>query len=150
MNQKAKLADFDARERIAKEYGVDIEQVKTVGATNTMDVSDAPDPTGFAQKPSSSQPLDQIPDDHLQAIKNKQAATANERAKMETEAERAEIQTSGSGQRPYHHLAGAVAGLSEKNRLYHGGAADRTAPSGAFLPAVWGLPQSRPKILYQV
>lgn len=85
MNQKAKLADFDARERIAKEYGVDIEQVKTVGATNTMDVSDAPDPTGFAQKPKSSQPLDQIPDDQLQAIKNKQAATATERAKLETE-----------------------------------------------------------------
>ena len=85
MNQKAKLADFDARERIAKEYGVDIEQVKTVGATNTMDVSDAPDPTGFAQKPKSSQPLDQIPDDQLQAIKNKQKTIATERAKLESE-----------------------------------------------------------------
>lgn len=85
MNQKAKLADFDAREQIAKEYGVDIEQVKTVGATNTMDVSDAPDPTGFAQKPKSSQPLDQIPDDQLQAIKNKQKTIATERAKLESE-----------------------------------------------------------------
>ncbi len=85
MNQKAKLADFDARERIAKEYGVDIEQVKTVGATNTMDVSDAPDPTGFAQKPKSSQPLDQIPDDQLQAIKNKQKTIATEWAKLESE-----------------------------------------------------------------
>lgn len=51
MTHKAEVADLNAKERIAKEYGIREDQVKTVGATNTMDTSGQADPTGFAKKP---------------------------------------------------------------------------------------------------
>lgn len=53
MKQKAEVADKRARDRVAKEYGVADNEVKTVGATNTMDTSGAPDPRGYAQKPKN-------------------------------------------------------------------------------------------------